>query len=128
MITKVAFPTDDGESISRHFGQAMQFKVLTLSEGRVGASELRDKASHRHGEHGDPSGAHPGQQMVETILDCQAVVSGGMGEPMLRRLESAGMKVYLTLESSIDQAAKALVEGTLESDARLVHQHHEHHS
>ena len=64
--------------------------------------------------------------MVETILDCQAVVSGGMGEPMLRRLESAGMKVYLTRESTIDQAAKALVEGTLESDARLVHQHHEH--
>jgi predicted Fe-Mo cluster-binding NifX family protein len=127
MTTKIAFPTDDGETISRHFGQASHFKVLTLSDGRLGPSELRDKASHRHGEHAAAESTHPGQQMVEVVLDCQAVISGGMGAPMLARLEAAGLKVYLTREESIAAAAQAFLAGTLQDDRELVHQHHEHH-
>jgi predicted Fe-Mo cluster-binding NifX family protein len=127
MSTKIAFPTDDGETISRHFGQATQFKVLTLSDGRLGPSELRDKASHRHGDHEANGGAHPGQQMAEVLSDCQVVISGGMGAPMLGRLEAAGLKVYLTGEKSIPAAAEAFLGGTLQDDRRLVHQHHEHH-
>jgi predicted Fe-Mo cluster-binding NifX family protein len=126
MTTKIAFPTDDGETISRHFGQAAQFKVLTLSDGRLGPSELRDKASHRHDDHAATGGTHPGQQMVGVVSDCQVVISGGMGAPMLARLEAAGLKVYLTRERSISAAAEAYLGGTLQDDRRLVHQHHEH--
>jgi predicted Fe-Mo cluster-binding NifX family protein len=125
MTTKIAFPTDDGETISRHFGQATRFKVLTLSDGRLGPSELRDKANHRHGDHAAKGGAHPGQQMVEVVSDCQVVISGGMGAPMLARLEAAGLKVYLTGEKSIAAAAQAFLGGTLQDDRRLVHEHHE---
>ena len=127
MPTKIAFPSDDGETISRHFGQAARFAVLTVSEGRLGPAEVRDKASHRHGEHGSAPGAHPGQQMVEAVSDCQVVISGGMGAPMLARLEAAGLKVVLTREESIAAAAQAFIAGTLQDDRRLVHQHHEHH-
>jgi predicted Fe-Mo cluster-binding NifX family protein len=127
MTTKIAFPTDDGETISRHFGQATHFTVLTLSDGRLGAPEVRDKASHRHGDHAATGGTHPGQQMVEMVSDCQVVISGGMGSPMLARLEAAGLKVYLTGEESIAAAAQAFLGGTLQDDRRLVHQHHEHH-
>jgi predicted Fe-Mo cluster-binding NifX family protein len=127
MSTKIAFPTDDGETISRHFGQATHFTVLSLSDGRLGASELRDKSSHRHGDHAAAGGAHPGQQMVEAISDCQMVISGGMGAPMLARLEAAGLRVYLTREESITAAAQAFLGGQLQDDRRLVHQHHEDH-
>jgi predicted Fe-Mo cluster-binding NifX family protein len=127
MITKIAFPTDDGETISRHFGQASHFKVLSLSDGRLGASELREKANHRRGEQAATEGGHPGQQMVETVSDCQVVISGGMGRPMLARLEAAGLQVYLVREESIAAAAQAFLAGTLQDDRRLVHQHHEHH-
>jgi len=127
MTTKIAFPTDDGETISRHFGQATHFKVLSLSDGRLGSSDLREKPNHRHGDHAATEGAHPGQLMVEAVSDCQVVISGGMGAPMLARLEAAGLKVYLTREDSIAAAAQAFVAGTLQDDRRLVHQHHEHH-
>jgi predicted Fe-Mo cluster-binding NifX family protein len=127
MATKIAFPTDDGETISRHFGQALHFKVLTLSDGRLGPPDLRDKPNHRHGDHAAPGVAHPGQQMVEAVSDCEVVISGGMGAPMLARLEAAGLKVYLTREESIAAAAQAFLNGTLQDDRRLVHQHHEHH-
>jgi predicted Fe-Mo cluster-binding NifX family protein len=126
MTTKIAFPTDDGETISRHFGQATHFKVLSLSDGRLGPSELRDKPSHRHGDRAATGAGHPGQQMVEAVSDCQVVISGGMGAPMLARLEAAGVKVYLIREESIAAAAQAFLGGTLQDDRRLVHQHHEH--
>jgi predicted Fe-Mo cluster-binding NifX family protein len=127
MTTKIAFPTDDGETISRHFGQATRFAVLTLSDGRLGASEVREKPNHRHGEHAAADGTHPGRQMAEVVSDCQVVISGGMGAPMLERLEAAGLKVYLTREASIAAAAQAFLDGTLQDDRRLVHQHPEHH-
>jgi predicted Fe-Mo cluster-binding NifX family protein len=127
MATKLAFPTDDGETISRHFGQARQFRVVMLLDGRIAASELREKASHQHGEHPETENAHPGQRMVETVADCQVVISGGMGTPMLARLEAAGLKVYLTREASIAAATKAFLDGTLENDALLIHQSHAPH-
>lgn len=126
MAAKIAFPTDDGETISRHFGQARYFKVVMLLDRRIGASELRDKANHRHGQHTETEVTHPGQLMVETVADCQAVISGGMGTPMLARLEAAGLNVYLTSETSIGEAAKAFLEGTLKHEPGLVHQSHAH--
>ncbi|MEZ4519318.1 MAG: NifB/NifX family molybdenum-iron cluster-binding protein [Chloroflexota bacterium] len=34
-MTKIAFPTDDGQTISRHFGRAARFLVLTVEDGQV---------------------------------------------------------------------------------------------
>jgi predicted Fe-Mo cluster-binding NifX family protein len=127
-MTKLAFPTDDGETISRHFGQAMYFKIITLTEGQPAESELRSKARHTPGEHSHAQGEHPGQGMVDGIRDCQVLISGGMGAPALARADAAGMKVVLTRTRSIDEALKAYSEGSLENDAQLVHQHHEHHN
>ena len=126
MAVKIAFPTDDGETISRHFGQAAYFKVITIADGRLGESALREKASHRHGEHSHSGGQHPGQQMVDSISDCQVLISGGMGAPALSRASEAGLQVFLTRRTSIAEAAQAFLDGSLENDTALVHQHHEH--
>jgi predicted Fe-Mo cluster-binding NifX family protein len=124
MTTKIAFPTDDGETISRHFGQAQYFKVFTLDEGLVSGSELRPKASHQHGDHSHGDDIHPGQQMVETIADCQILVGGGMGAPALARANTAGLEVILTKETSIQAALASYLAGTLENVPALVHSHH----
>lgn len=123
MSIKVAVPTDDGETISRHFGQARFFKVITLENNQVAAAETREKASHQHGDQSHSEGVHPGQQMVETISDCQVLISGGMGTPALNRATAAGLKVFLTGNSSIDTAVKDYLAGTLESDLSLIHSH-----
>jgi len=123
MNMKVAVPTDDGETISQHFGQAKYFKVITLENNLIAASEMRQKASHRHGDHSDHEGVHPGQQMIETISDCQVIISGGMGTPMFNRAAAAGLKVFLTRNSSIQLALQAFLAGTLENDPTLVHSH-----
>jgi predicted Fe-Mo cluster-binding NifX family protein len=107
MVIKVAIPTDDGETISRHFGQAKTFQVLTVENGQVTGSETRQKASHQHGDHSHAEGVHPGQQMVETIADCQVLICGGMGDPAYQRALTAGLTVILTRQVQIDAALKA---------------------
>ncbi|MEN6570807.1 MAG: NifB/NifX family molybdenum-iron cluster-binding protein [Anaerolineaceae bacterium] len=122
MITKLAIVTDDGVTIHQHFGQARYFKILTLEDGVVKSAEIREKAIHEHGQM--PSdGIHPGQKMIDSISDCQVLISGGMGEPVFQRAESTGLRVVLTHYQDIDLAVQAYQAGTLESDLQLVHQH-----
>lgn len=123
MSLKIAVPTDDGETISRHFGQAKYFKVFVLDKSQVASSELREKASHGHGDHSHAEGVHPGQQMVEAISDCQVLISGGMGMPAYQRAAGAGLKVFLTDTSSIQSAVEAYLSGTLDNNSSLVHIH-----
>ncbi len=47
---KIAFATQDGQTISRHFGRAPHY-LVTIENGAVAQRELRDKASHAHHEH-----------------------------------------------------------------------------
>ena len=123
MGIKIAVPTDDGETISQHFGQANFFKVFTVENNQVSTSEMRPKASHLHGDHSQDQGVHPGQQMVETIADCQVLISGGMGTPAFNRATSAGLKVYLTEHASIEAAVQAYLDGTLANNPSRMHSH-----
>jgi predicted Fe-Mo cluster-binding NifX family protein len=123
MAIKLAVPTDDGETISQHFGQAKYFNVLTLENNQVSDSEMREKASHQHGDHSSPEGAHPGQQMVESISDCQVLIVGGMWAPAFNRAAAAGLKVYLTGNTSILAAVNAYIAGNLDNNPSLMHMH-----
>lgn len=50
---KIAAVTDDGETISQHFGRARYYRVYMIDEGETVEREMRDKAGHHtFGEHG----------------------------------------------------------------------------
>jgi predicted Fe-Mo cluster-binding NifX family protein len=123
MELRIAVPTDDGVSISQHFGQASYFKVILIENSQVSSSEMRAKASHQHGAHAHAEGTHPGQQMVETISDCQVLICGGMGTPVYDRAVAIGLKVFLTRLPSIDAAVQAYISGTLEHEPQRIHVH-----
>jgi predicted Fe-Mo cluster-binding NifX family protein len=99
--------------------------VITYEQGQVLSTERRDKVSHSHQDHQQEhaAGIHPGQSMIETILDCQVLIAGGMGQPMYNRAVSSGLEVYLTGEDRIADALEAYGQGTLTSDPRRVHSH-----
>jgi predicted Fe-Mo cluster-binding NifX family protein len=126
-MIKIAFPTDDGQVISSHLGQARFFRIITIENGQTQQTELREKMQHQHGDHHeDPSLGvqdHPGQVMLASIADCQALIAGGMGEPAYQRAASMGLQVYLTSEKSIDAAIAAYLSGSLTSDSRRIHHH-----
>jgi predicted Fe-Mo cluster-binding NifX family protein len=130
MHIKIAFPTDDGETISRHFGSARYFQVLTVDDGTQTAAELREKGGHDHHNH-DPhhehgyGRTHPNAKF-DLLHDCQVLIGAGMGQPAYERLQGLGLTVYLTGEKTIAAALARYQADALDNDIRRVHAHHDH--
>ena len=129
---KIAVVSDDGQTISQHFGRAQQYVVVTIEAGQVEKRETRDKFGHMHfeGEHGHeedrdhhhgPEAEHRHSQMIEPIADCEALIAGGMGGGAMQSLLSSNIRPILTDIQSVDDAVKAYVEGRLENLAERVH-------
>lgn len=129
--TTIAFVTDDGQTISSHFGRARFYEVVTLRDNAVISRERRPKAGHHTFA---PETAHdPGQHdakhttMVSPVLDCSMLVARGMGAGAHTHLLSAGITPILTDLQTIDQAVAAFVEGSLKNDVSRLHDHGHHH-
>ncbi len=127
-MVKIAFPTEDGETISAHFGRAPFFTVVTLNEGEAPQFEKRSKAFHGSAEHApgaehDGNDTHDHHPMFAPIADCQVLITGGMGQPAYEHAVAAGLQVVLAGEKSIAAALEAYRSGLLVSDPRRIHHH-----
>lgn len=122
MTGKIAIPTDDGETISRHFGSARYFQVISPDGGQVA---MREKGGHDHDHgHHEHGQGHGGK--FELLHDCAVLIGAGMGQPAYDRLQRMGLEVILTGEKQIAAALEKYRAGTLRSDMRRVHAHHHH--
>jgi len=43
---KIACITDDGQTISQHFGRASHYMVVTVEQGQIVDHEMREKRMH----------------------------------------------------------------------------------
>jgi len=133
---KIAFISDDGNTISRHFGRAAYYVVLTIENGKITRRDQMPKLGHghlagqheEHHEHGSGAGHgfEPGAQerhagMVQPILDCKTLVAGGMGAGAYASIQSAGIEPVVTDMQLIDEAAAAYVAGTLKNHLEYLH-------
>jgi predicted Fe-Mo cluster-binding NifX family protein len=124
---KIAVITDDGTSISQHFGWAPYYIVFSVENGKIMSKEKREKAGH----HNLGGGHHEGHQaagekqtvdpvadsrhgsMMQNISDCQILIAGGMGYPAYMSLKSRNIDVIITDVADIDQAVKLYLENQL---------------
>lgn len=126
---KIAFPTDDGKTISAHFGRAPFFVIADVNNDGSAAFERREKAYHgsqmEHDHHPEGGEEHSSlhQGMFGVITDCQVLIAGGMGEPAYEHAKEAGLNVVLTGEKDIQTAVKLFHENRLASDPRRIHIH-----
>lgn len=130
---KIAAITDDGISISQHFGRAPYYVVLTVEEDQVVKREMRDKLGHTqfvHEEgHEDERGRHgygPGAQdrharMSASIADCQVLLCRGMGWGAYEAMKQRGITPIVTDIPSIDDAVRAYLEGTIVDRTERLH-------
>jgi predicted Fe-Mo cluster-binding NifX family protein len=131
---KIAAITEDGTTISQHFGRAPYYLVVTVEDGKVASREKRDKAGHHTfaaGQHpdtapGERHGYDAGAQsrhatMAQTIADCQVLLAGGMGWGAYDSLKNAGIEVVVTDVESIDEAVKLYLEGKLPNLMERLH-------
>ncbi len=131
---KIAAITEDGKTISQHFGRAPYYLVLTIEEGKIVNQEMRNKMGHTHfhqeshGEesqgagHGMDSSSHDKHvSMAEAIADCKALLCGGMGMGAYESMRSLDIKPVVTDLSNIEEAAQAFIEGKLIDHTELLH-------
>lgn len=134
MKIKVAAVSDDGQTISQHFGRAKYYTVLTIEDGQITAREQRDKMGHAHfsgedhAKEQDPRGHGfaPAEQdrhfqMAEAIQDCQYLLARGMGAGAYSSMEQVGIKPVITSLSSIDEAALETAAGTIVNHREKLH-------
>jgi len=140
---KIAAVTNDGRSISAHFGRATSYLVMTIADGVIVERETRDKAACDHGHHGHSHAQHEQAQsgmvtLTDTaspavpvsdshtdaatlIADCDIVLARGMGRGMHAKLQRTGVRAVLTKIVLIEEAVAAYLAGTLEEHPELVH-------
>jgi predicted Fe-Mo cluster-binding NifX family protein len=131
---KIAAVSDDGTTISQHFGRAAYYIVLTVENNQVVAREKRDKVGHSHfggethAEGSDPRGhgfdavsQSRHSQMVDAITDCQVVLARGMGAGAYASIRAANITPVVTDIPAIDDAVSAHLAGTLVDHVERLH-------
>jgi predicted Fe-Mo cluster-binding NifX family protein len=132
---KIAAITDDGKTISQHFGRASHYMVVTVEDGKIINHEMREKMGHSQfqGEHHDHHNEAGGQhgygpvaderhgRMAETITDCEAVLCRGMGMGAYENMKARNIRPVVTDISDIDEAVLAYAKGQIVDHIEKLH-------
>jgi predicted Fe-Mo cluster-binding NifX family protein len=130
---KIAVITDDGKTISQHFGRAPFYMVLSIEDGKITGSELREKLGHNnfsgehheehHGEtHGLDAASHDRHaQMAGAIADCQVLLCGGMGMGAYQSMLQLNIKPIVTDMQDIETAVQAYLAGSILDQTDRLH-------
>ena len=116
---KVCFPVKSNEGMSsipyNHFGSAPEFVICDLESNDVKAIGNGD-LGHEHGK------CQPIKALSGEVVD--AVVVGGIGKGAIVKLNSMGIKVYQSIEGTIEENVNSLKNGELkEFDSNLTCNH-----
>ena len=105
---KVCFPVKSTEGMSsipyNHFGSAPEFIICDLETNNVKAIGNGD-LGHEHGK------CQPIKALSGEVVD--AVVVGGIGKGAIVKLNSMGIKVYQSIEGTIEENVNSLKNGEL---------------
>jgi predicted Fe-Mo cluster-binding NifX family protein len=127
----IAFVTDDGSTISSHFGRALYYEIITLQNGKIADRRRVNKAGHHSfgpeahgadGHHDDDKHA----AMTAPLAGVAALVARGMGMGAQQYLVASGIRPILTDLHTIDEAVQHYLAGTLVNNPQRLHDHGPH--
>ena len=131
---KIAAITDDGKTISQHFGRASHYMVVTVENGNITDHEMREKIGHAqfqaeghgHEETGEQHGyGHAADnrhgRMAETITDCEAVLCRGMGRGAYENMQTRNIRPVVTDIANVDEAVIAYANGQIVDHVEKLH-------
>jgi predicted Fe-Mo cluster-binding NifX family protein len=131
---KIAIITDDGKTVSQHFGRASLYAVVTVEDGKITRREARSKMGHQHFAGGEEHQHLPGQAhgfdadsqskhatMAQPISDCQVLIAGGMGMGAFQSIKTFNIEPIITDVKFIEDAIKLYIEGKLPNLIEKLH-------
>lgn len=122
---KIAAITDDGITISQHFGRAPYYIVLTIENNEIAKREMRDKPSHHQFAHQQcepndrerrgfgPSSQAKHAAMANGIADCDALLCQGMGWGAHESMKEHGIPVVVTDIANVEAAIQSYLNGIM---------------
>jgi predicted Fe-Mo cluster-binding NifX family protein len=134
---KIAAVSEDGVTISQHFGRAPFYVVVTVEDGKIVSHETRDKMGHAqfaaepHQEHDhegdlrghgfDPAAQNRHARMAAAIADCEVLLAGGMGAGAYESMKQANIRPIVTDVNNIEEAVQAYLSGNLTDHIETLH-------
>lgn len=128
---KIAVATEDGKTISAHFGRSPFFAIYEIADGKVINQEMRRNTftghfrggvAHEDGHHDHGKGdEHAHQTVAEGLQDCQTVISHGMGRRAWEDLCSRGIEMIVTDETEVERALNLYLAGELKDRTEKLH-------
>ncbi len=119
MVMKIAVTSQNRKSITEHAGRCRKFRLFEIEDGRIVSTELLELAKEQAFHESSPHEAHP-LDVVDVLI------SGGMGNGMMRRLRNKGVTGIITSQSDPETAVMLYLKGKLQSEEPHEHSHHEH--
>ena len=114
---KIAVASQNRRTVTGHAGKTRRFRVFESAGDELRELELIDlpKEMTLHAYHGDD---HP-------LFEVDVVITGGSGDPFLRRMARRGVRVINTSAKDVEDTVRAFVAGE-ELPAAPPHDDHDH--
>ena len=112
---KIAVPTNDGITLSAHFGRCRQFLIFEVQNGQAKLIETRiNGGCHGHGLSDGAADRTSHAGFVEALRDCDTVLCGGIGAGAVEALKAGGIPVALVeAAGNAEEIVTAFQSGTL---------------
>jgi len=124
---KIAVASEDGKTISLHFGRAKGFVIIEVENSEIKSISFvpnsepcgNHECDEHHGKHHSRGSKH--ERILKNLEGVDIVIAGGMGGAIYEELKRAGKQVFVTDQRDIIEAIKLLLEGKLDNLEELLH-------
>jgi predicted Fe-Mo cluster-binding NifX family protein len=129
---RIAVATNDGISLSEHFGRSAGFIVFEVDDAKIASRETRTNNHTPHAQGLCQGGQHSHQQghthnhagIVGLLQDCQVVLCGGMGMGAAQALKQMGIQpVVCPSRCSAEEALTMYLNGNVTATSAGFCQH-----
>ena len=116
---RIAVPTNDGTSISEHFGRSAAFLIFEIEGGQIKSRRLKSNAgkhSHPRGECKDPANdahSHDHAGILTTLEGCETVICAGLGHRAAEALKGRGKQIVFAAPGSAEETVADYLRGKL---------------
>jgi predicted Fe-Mo cluster-binding NifX family protein len=116
---RIAIPTNDGVSISEHFGRSAAFLIFEIENGQIKNRELRTNgAKHSHAQgacdhHSADNKPHSHAGILAALDGCEVVICAGMGQRAAEALSASGAQIVIAAPVSAQDTVTAYLDGKL---------------
>jgi predicted Fe-Mo cluster-binding NifX family protein len=114
---KIAITSQNRKTITGHAGKCRKFWIFDLEDNQIVNKELLELPIEQAFHNSSPQQPHP-------LDNINILISGGMGQGLIRRLEDKGIQALITSETDPQQAIQKLLQGSLQHEADKPHEHY----